>query len=159
MGVVFGLFFHILMKCQVQSWHKMGYFFLRMGCSFDEYPRYPKAVSLFPINFAPGFRAGNVWFHDRSSPVPVLHSLLIEMFKTAHRYKNATWRWSEQTCHWLTYKQLADWQLAMTDWQTCNLQIHHYTFWDMNYFLVLSFGPVTPDRQTDRKRCIRAHHA
>ncbi len=40
--------------------------------------------------------------------------------------KNATWRWSEHTCHWLTDMKLADWQLAMTDCQTCNLQVHNW---------------------------------
>ena len=29
----------------------------------------------------------------------------------------------------------------------------------MNYFLVLGFGQVTSDRQTDGQRCIRAHRA
>ncbi len=42
------------------------------------------------------------------------------------------------------------------DPQTCYLQT---SFWDMIYFLVLSFGQVTLDGQPDRKRCIWAHRA
>ncbi len=47
----------------------------------------------------------------------------IRKLKMAEFKKNATWRWSEHTCHWLTDMKLAEWQLAMTDWQTCNLQV------------------------------------
>ncbi len=48
-------------------------------------------------------------------------------------------------------------------WSKALKHASYSTAWDINYFLVLNFGPVTPDgrtdRRTDRKRGIWAHRA
>ncbi len=73
--------------------------------------------------------------------------------------KNATWHWREHTCQWHDFSPELQLPSTMTSYTSLSFGQVTPDILVLSFGQVTNFGQVTPDRQTDIKRCISAHCA